>query len=299
MLSVIIPNYNHAPYLKKRIDSVLNQTYQNIEVIILDDCSTDNSREIIEQYRNNAKVSHIIYNETNSGSTFKQWEKGISLSKGEFIWIAESDDWAEDFMLEKLISAFDNQTAISYCKSYRVWSEDNLPAKKDYTFSFDKYDGNTFVKQNMLVYNSIENASMSIFRKKFVDLFWFNKISDMKYCGDWMFWVKLAEKGNVAVFPEAYNYFRQHPVKVTSWAQCQGLDFIEGTQILKYIESRNIIRVPSSVIKYWAQVWVKMKPAFEKGVTLKTFKALVSFRISFLYYILLSLIERKFGIKKS
>ena len=48
-VSVIIPNYNHAPFLKERIDSVINQHYDNFEVIILDDCSKDNSREVIEQ----------------------------------------------------------------------------------------------------------------------------------------------------------------------------------------------------------------------------------------------------------
>ena len=74
-VSVIIPNYNHALYLQVRLDSVFNQTYQDFEVIILDDCSTDNSREIIEKYANNPKTSHIIFNDVNSGSTIKQWEK--------------------------------------------------------------------------------------------------------------------------------------------------------------------------------------------------------------------------------
>ena len=90
-VSVIIPNYCHARFLNQRIDSVLNQTYSDYEVIILDDCSTDNSREIIESYRNHPKISHIVYNEKNSGSTFIQWEKGFELARGEYIWIAESD----------------------------------------------------------------------------------------------------------------------------------------------------------------------------------------------------------------
>ncbi len=99
-VSVIIPNYNHAPFLKERIDSVINQHYDNFEVIILDDCSKDNSREVIEQYRNHPKVKHIIYNEANSGSTFIQWHKGFRLAEGEYIWIAESDDVADlDFLL--------------------------------------------------------------------------------------------------------------------------------------------------------------------------------------------------------
>jgi glycosyltransferase involved in cell wall biosynthesis len=74
LVSVIIPNYCHSQFLVQRIESVLNQTYQNFEVIILDDCSPDAgaSKAVIEKYRGNPHVSHIVYNEENSGSTFKQ-----------------------------------------------------------------------------------------------------------------------------------------------------------------------------------------------------------------------------------
>ena len=83
-VSVIVPNYNYAAYLEERIESVLNQSYQDFELIILDDCSTDNSRILIEQYRSDPHVSHIVYNEVNTGSPFKQWAKGIELAKGEY-----------------------------------------------------------------------------------------------------------------------------------------------------------------------------------------------------------------------
>jgi len=105
-VSVIIPNYNHSKFLRKRINSVLDQTFQKFEVIILDDCSSDNSKEIIEEYRFNNKISHIVYNDINSGSTFKQWEKGIQLAIGDLIWIAESDDWCEPNFLSILVNAF-------------------------------------------------------------------------------------------------------------------------------------------------------------------------------------------------
>ena len=97
-VSVIIPNYCHAKYLDQRIQSVLNQTYQNFEVIILDDCSPDGgaSKAVIEKYRNNSHVSHIVYNENNSGSPFKQWKKGADMAQGELLWIAESDDYADE-----------------------------------------------------------------------------------------------------------------------------------------------------------------------------------------------------------
>ncbi len=73
LVSVIIPNYNHALYLDERIQSVLNQSYGHFEVIILDDLSKDNSREVMEKYRDYPHVSHIVYNTENSGSTFKQY----------------------------------------------------------------------------------------------------------------------------------------------------------------------------------------------------------------------------------
>ncbi len=75
MVSVIVPNYNHASYLVARIESILNQTYQDFELILLDDCSTDDSREVLLKYKDNPKVTHLVFNEQNSGSPFIQWQK--------------------------------------------------------------------------------------------------------------------------------------------------------------------------------------------------------------------------------
>ena len=121
LVSIIIPNYNHARFLDERMTSVLEQTYQHIEVIILDDCSTDNSREVIEKYRSNPKVSKIVFNDTNSGSPFKQWYKGFQLCKGEIVWIAESDDSCEPTFLESLVPCFaDEHVAFAFCRTTKV-----------------------------------------------------------------------------------------------------------------------------------------------------------------------------------
>jgi glycosyltransferase involved in cell wall biosynthesis len=85
LISVIVPNYNHEKYLKQRLESVFNQTYVNFEVILLDDFSTDSSTNILSEYAKNPKVSHCVFNETNSGNTFVQWNKGIALAKGDYI----------------------------------------------------------------------------------------------------------------------------------------------------------------------------------------------------------------------
>src|SRR5688572_4442057 len=116
LVSVIIPNYNHAEYLRNRIDSVLNQTFQDIEVILLDDYSADRSLEILREYSDHPKVSHIVANDANSGSTFRQWEKGIDLAIGDWVWIAESDDWCETTFLESVLEYIDGSTVISCCQ---------------------------------------------------------------------------------------------------------------------------------------------------------------------------------------
>lgn len=71
-VSVIVPNYNYACYLPERIASILNQTYSDFELILLDDASTDNSVSVLEEYRNNSHVSHIVVNEQNTGIPFQQ-----------------------------------------------------------------------------------------------------------------------------------------------------------------------------------------------------------------------------------
>lgn len=90
LVSVIVPNYNHARYLEQRLDTVFNQTYQKFEVIILDDKSTDNSLEVINRYKDNPHLSQIVVNEQNTGSPFKQWDKatilpGVTIGDGAVI----------------------------------------------------------------------------------------------------------------------------------------------------------------------------------------------------------------------
>ena len=110
-VSVIVPNYNHARYLKARIDSILNQTFQDFELILLDDCSTDNSVELLQSYAGHPHVSHIVLNDRNTGSPFLQWQKGIGLAQGEYVWIAESDDTAQPDFLSTTVAVLDRASA--------------------------------------------------------------------------------------------------------------------------------------------------------------------------------------------
>lgn len=80
LASVIVPNNNYAQFLRRHIDSILQQSFTDYELFLLDDASTDDSHVILESYRNNPHVSCIVYNDENSGSPFDQWQKGLSLT---------------------------------------------------------------------------------------------------------------------------------------------------------------------------------------------------------------------------
>ena len=231
-MSVIVPNYNHASFLKQRVDSILNQTYQDFELIILDDCSTDNSREIIETHRNNSKIRHIVYNDQNSGSPFKQWQKGIELAKGEFIWIAESDDWCEATFLEEMIPLLkDESIGLCFCGSN--WVDDTGCIKKDlsmYKESFRR-KGKLEIINTLVKYNSIQNASAVLIRCELAKKN-LNKISQFKACGDWLFYVNILQDSDMIFNDRKLNNFRWYHNNTSNMAEKSGLWIKEGLDVL-------------------------------------------------------------------
>ncbi len=241
LISVIIPNYNHSKFLTQRIDSVLNQTYQNFELIILDDCSTDNSKAIIEGYRFHPKVSHIAYNNQNSASTFMQWQKGFSLAKGNLIWIAESDDYCELNFLETLVQPFIETAdlAISYCASYKVneHNEKTGIMKMIRGKEMGKWyinNGENEVLKYFIYGQIIPNASAVLFKKECL-----RQVSptfmQYKICGDWQFWLDICCAGSIAYYYTPLNYFR----RVEYFVDKPGFNIQHGGKLL-FLESLQV-----------------------------------------------------------
>lgn len=219
-VSVIVPNYNHSKYLDQRLTSVLQQTYQDLEIIILDDKSTDDSREQIEHYRKNKHVSNIVYNSTNSGSTFKQWQKGVDLAKGDLIWIAESDDWCANSFLENLVPLFekDEEVVLAYTDSllYLEHAHELVPNHWGKWLDQEKWmknyvaEGSAEIATVLVYLNSILNASAVVFKRQtFLDIN-FKELLNYKYAGDWFAWSFLLSKGKASYIAEPLNYFRIH-----------------------------------------------------------------------------------------
>ena len=242
LVSVIIPNYNHAQYLEQRLNSVFNQTYTNFEVIILDDCSTDNSLEVITRYNDNPHLSQVVVNETNAGNTFKQWQKGIRLAKGEIIWIAESDDYCELNLLEELVSAYTFRHNIVLAYAPVVFTDDAGDVLGYYSKEWHTQyiRGSRFVRNYLAFDNVIHNASCAIFSKEVATSI-SNEYLKYRGVGDWWFWTLIAEKGNVAIVNKHLSYFRRYIGTTTNRLTLIGDNSRGYYELLEYIKRHYFI----------------------------------------------------------
>ena len=115
LISIIIPVYNAASYIDDCIESLLSQTYQNIEILLCDDCSTDNSREILKKYESNTRCK-VLYNEKNLRQASTR-NRCIQIASGDFIMMQDADDIATPDRVEKLLTGFDDSEKIDFVSS--------------------------------------------------------------------------------------------------------------------------------------------------------------------------------------
>ncbi|PID52807.1 MAG: hypothetical protein CR972_00115 [Candidatus Moraniibacteriota bacterium] len=245
-VSIIVPNYNHATFLEKRLDSIYNQSYTNYEVILLDDCSTDDSIKILQEYAEKySEKTTCLFNKKNSGSVFCQWEKGIKNASGELIWIAESDDFCDKNFLEELVGFFyDESIMLAYAHPIFV----NQNGKK-HTGTFENYVSQLSSKKWKKNYietahrevncalgikNTIPNVSGVVLRNVFTD-FNFSALKDFTVCGDWFLYLNVIKGGRIAYSIKTNNYYRMHP-ESTSLNYQKNIAFIkEHESIAKFV----------------------------------------------------------------
>jgi glycosyltransferase involved in cell wall biosynthesis len=222
-VSVIVPNYNHAEYLPRRLDSIYRQSYKNIEVLLLDDCSTDHSRDILTEYsERHSDVTTTIYNRENSGGVFRQWSKGIEAATGDLVWIAESDDYCDENFLETLVKCFEDEAVLlAYSKTEFVSTDETvmpnefhhhvrtLKCKEKWKRSYLN-TAHREVSEALGIINTIPNASGAIFRRP-VDMPLLKDVEwlSMRVVGDWIFYLHLIRGGKIAYSIETTNYFRR------------------------------------------------------------------------------------------
>lgn len=220
--SIIVPAYQHGDYLEDRLTSLLRQSCQPLQTIIIDDCSKDASPQIITQFEPFFTNSTVILRKTNSGNPFIQWKKGIELSLGKYIWVAESDDVASVQFLEKMTEVMEKNEDVNlcFCQSYQInnhgkitgdWSFQaaSLSAQKLFESDFIM-DGKQFAKQFLVHKNVIPNASAVLLRKTDELVSKITTLQSLKTCGDWLLYFNLCMNSKVAYVAERLNYFRIH-----------------------------------------------------------------------------------------
>lgn len=247
-VSIIVPNYNYEQYLPLRIISILNQTFKDFELILLDDYSTDNSMKIIEQYKHLPFVK-IIANTENSGNVFKQWKKGIEIARGNLIWIAEADDYANPIFLESLVrKMMDEDIALAFSNSITV--DENNEVIGDYTSYYQRLNVNHWDKPYTVnandeinfglgVKNTVPNVSAVVFRKKYLTEEMLQMASTFKLSGDWYIYVNLLKGHKITYEPEKLNYHRKHQQTVTSQThgdQQKQIILDEAAQIHEFVK---------------------------------------------------------------
>ncbi len=235
LISVIVPNFNHAKYLDQRLTSILNQTYTNIEVIILDDHSNDNSLEVIEPYLKDERIVSLVVNDKNTANTFQQWKRGLSMAKGEVVWIAESDDFCQPKMLEELVKAYQHcaGTVLAYTTPTLV-DENGIQMSWYKTFRNKYMSGKQYLKHYLTLGNYVRNASCAIFNKE-AALSIKDDYVDFAGAGDYLFWARLVTKGRVAIVNKNMSYFRRHSGVVTDKRDADGSNFLAEEKILSII----------------------------------------------------------------
>jgi glycosyltransferase involved in cell wall biosynthesis len=241
-VSVIVPNYNHAAYLSERLESILDQTYQDLELLLIDDASTDDSHQVFKRYYSKPGV-RIIVNPVNSGAAFPQWNLGIHFARGEYVWIAESDDSADPHFLEALVPLLDENPnlGLAYCQS-RIMNVDGVTVGDSLNWTSDldpERWKNDFVNEgqdeirNYLIYkNTIPNASAVITRRSVLRLV-LPVDTSFQLCGDWMHWGKVLLHTDLAYVADPLNYWRLG--SSNSRKQAPGiLEWDEGQRIIQH-----------------------------------------------------------------
>jgi len=247
-VSIIVPNFNHAKYLPERLESIYGQTYSNIEVILLDDCSNDDSVAILNDYAKRYPLKTICrFNDVNSGQIFNQWKQGLELATGELVWIAESDDYCSENLLEELVRYFQNQAvmlAFARTKFVRGTQPVEFWTSEEYLsdLNIDSWEqpfvksAHMLVKSGWVVKNLIPNASGALFRNPGkINLLTHPEWLNLRMCGDWVFYLSIIRGGLVAYSPNATNYYRQHPLNTSVNAQKEELYYREHQVVAKYL----------------------------------------------------------------
>lgn len=204
LVSIIMPSYNTGRFIKETIESVLAQTYSNWELIIVDDCSTDNTDEVVNQYLTDERI-HYIKNDTNSGAAVSR-NRALREAKGKWIAFLDSDDLWEQDKLQKQISFMrDNDYHFSYTNYIEIDEESKANGKS--------VTGPKRISKHGM-YNYCWMGCLTVmYNAEKVGLI---QIADIKKNNDYAMWLKVCKKANCYLLDETLARYRKRSGSISN-----------------------------------------------------------------------------------
>lgn len=265
-VSIIIPVYNVENYLMRCIDSILNQTYNNLEIILIDDGSTDSSGKICDDYL--LLDNRVVVIHKKNGGLSDARNKGISVSTGEFLMFIDSDDYIDSDMVESLIDASINfNKSIACCAKY-IEKECGEYYIKNYSKEVECYSKEETIKM-LLTNNKIDTSACDKLFKK--ELFKNIKFPYGKVYEDLATIYQVVEltDGTVHIGNPKYHYIQRNGSIINSDFNSKHLQYVEVSKsLVEHYKKNNEIKDYALVNYYLAVVTtimdIKMKKAVKK-----------------------------------
>ena len=259
-VSVVVPNYNHRAFLPERLESIWRQAFADFEVVLLDDASTDESVAVLRTYAERPNV-RLFVNDANSRSPFHQWNRGVQEARGEYIWIAESDDAAQPELLETLVAVLDQHSSVGVaeCDTQLITASGEVvgTVQRDaYPEATDRWrqnflaNGREEVRRFLYLQNTIPSASAVLFRRS-VYLAAGPADSTLRLAGDWLQWVKLLLHCDRYFVAKAMNLSRLHSATQRESAACNGRSELEALSVQEQI--RELVDLDRETIRRGAE----------------------------------------------
>ncbi|AXX90515.1 hypothetical protein CKA55_12770 [Arcobacter suis] len=206
LISICIPIYNHEKYIEQCLESIINQTYTNFEIIMIDDGSNDNSYFIAQNYLNAQKFSNYILKKRENKGLCYTLNELLSLSRGEYISITASDDYWMLNKLEEQIDFLSKNQDVALVHSNSIIVDDCGNQKGEIDYSNRKNSGYLF-KAIIFSRGGINTVSTMIRREVYAKIG--NYDSSLKF-EDTDFWLRLTKKFKVGYINKFHTYYRRH-----------------------------------------------------------------------------------------
>jgi glycosyltransferase involved in cell wall biosynthesis len=209
-VSFVVPCYNLAHFLPECINSILLQTYEDFEILIMDDCSPDNTREVSARFQD--QRIRYIRNEPNLGH-LRNYNKGIRLSRGKYVWLISADDYLrKSYITEKYVTLLDRNPKIGYVICPGLGVRDGVETRVLGAYGSNKdrdriIPGRDFLKR-LLHSNVVLTPSAMVRRECYEKVSFFPE--NMPWAGDWFLWCLFALYYDVGYFADHMLCYREH-----------------------------------------------------------------------------------------